>query len=64
LDEADERSLKKQIFLIDVGKVPRLLERLDQRACGLDEADGLDLYNMMRSSLIADFRAVMTDVQS
>lgn len=64
LDDADERSLKKQIFLLDVRKVPRLLERLDQRACGLDESDGLDLYNMMRSSLIADFRAVMTDVQS
>lgn len=64
LDEADERSLKKQIFLLDVGKVPRLLERLDQRACSLDETDGLDLYNMMRSSLIADFRVVMTDVHS
>jgi hypothetical protein len=64
LDEADERSLKKQIFLLDIGKVPRLLERLDQRACHLDEADGLDLYNMMRSSLIAYFRVVMTDIHS
>lgn len=64
LDEADERSLKKQIFLLDVGKVPRLLERLDQRACNLDETDGLDLYNMMRSSLIADFRVVMTEIHS
>ncbi|KAI9930679.1 hypothetical protein ASPWEDRAFT_171303 [Aspergillus wentii DTO 134E9] len=64
LDDADERSLTKQILLLDVVKVPRLLERLDQRACGLDEADGLDLYNMMRSSLIADFRGAMADLQS
>ncbi|CEL04154.1 hypothetical protein ASPCAL05286 [Aspergillus calidoustus] len=64
LDHADESSLTKQILLLDVNKVPRLLERLDRRACGLDEADGLDLYNMMRSALIAEFRAIMTEVDS
>jgi hypothetical protein len=64
LDHADEGSLTKQILLLDVNKVPRLLERLDRRACGLDEADGLDLYNMMRSALIAEFRAIMTEVDS
>ncbi|GFF67505.1 uncharacterized MFS-type transporter PB1E7.08c [Aspergillus lentulus] len=63
LDHADESSLAKQILLLDVNKVPRLLERLDRRACGLDEADGLDLYNMMRSALIAEFRAIMTQVE-
>jgi hypothetical protein len=64
LDDADETSLTKHILLLDVKKVPRLLERLDRRACGLDEADGLDLYNMMRSALIADFRAIMMDVEA
>ncbi|KAL3491072.1 hypothetical protein BJX62DRAFT_237491 [Aspergillus germanicus] len=64
LDHADESSLTKQILLLDVNKVPRLLERLDRRACGLDEADGLDLYNMMRSALIAEFRAIMTEVDA
>ncbi|KIA75886.1 hypothetical protein HK57_00328 [Aspergillus ustus] len=64
LDHADESSLTKQILLLDVNKVPRLLERLDRRACGLDEADGLDLYNMMRSALIAEFRAIMTEVDT
>jgi hypothetical protein len=64
LDHADESSLTKQILLLDVNKVPRLLERLDRRACGLDESDGLDLYNMMRSALIAEFRAIMTEVDS
>lgn len=64
LDGADETSLTKHILLLDVKKVPRLLERLDRRACGLDEADGLDLYNMMRSALIAEFRAVMMDVEA
>ncbi|KAL2825519.1 hypothetical protein BJY01DRAFT_230168 [Aspergillus pseudoustus] len=64
LDHADESSLTKQILLLDVNKVPRLLERLDRRACGLDEADGLDLYNMMRGALIAEFRAIMTDVET
>ncbi|KAL4865952.1 hypothetical protein BDV12DRAFT_199612 [Aspergillus spectabilis] len=37
LDLADESSLTKQILLLDVNKVPRLLERLDRRACGLTE---------------------------
>ncbi|GFG07883.1 uncharacterized MFS-type transporter PB1E7.08c [Aspergillus udagawae] len=64
LDYADESSLAKQILLLDVNKVPRLLERLDRRACGLDEADGLDLYNMLRSALIAEFRAIMTEVET
>ncbi|KAL3448053.1 hypothetical protein BJX65DRAFT_307338 [Aspergillus insuetus] len=64
LDHADESSLTKQILLLDVNKVPRLLERLDRRACGLDEVDGLDLYNMMRSALIAEFRAIMTEVDA
>ncbi|KAL2811463.1 hypothetical protein BJX63DRAFT_398920 [Aspergillus granulosus] len=64
LDHADESSLTKQILLLDVNKVPRLLERLDRRACGLDEADGLDLYNMMRSALIAEFRAIMREVDT
>ncbi|KAH8690476.1 hypothetical protein BGW36DRAFT_432278 [Talaromyces proteolyticus] len=64
LDDADESSLKKQILLLDVNKVPLLLERLDRRACGLDETDGLDLYNMMRSALIAEFRAIVTAVEA
>ncbi|KAJ5896916.1 uncharacterized protein N7473_006315 [Penicillium subrubescens] len=64
LEGADEASLTKHILLLDVKKVPRLLERLDQRACGLDEADGLDMYNIMRSALIAEFRMVMMDVEA
>jgi hypothetical protein len=64
LDDADKSSLKKQILLLDVNKVPVLLERLDRRACGLDETDGLDLYNMMRSAMIAKFRAIVTAVEA
>ncbi|KAL5344923.1 hypothetical protein ACLOAV_009876 [Pseudogymnoascus australis] len=64
MDAADESSLKKQILILDMGKVPRLLERLDRRASGLDEGDGLDLYNLMRGSLIQDFQAMMTEVQT
>ncbi|KAI7976395.1 hypothetical protein EIK77_007724 [Talaromyces pinophilus] len=64
LDDADESSLKRQILLLDLNKVPTLLERLDRRACGLDETDGLDLYNMMRSALTAEFRAIVTAVEA
>ncbi|KFY11175.1 hypothetical protein V492_04597 [Pseudogymnoascus sp. VKM F-4246] len=64
MDAADESSLKKQILILDMGKVPRLLERLDRRASGLDEGDGLDLYNLMRGSLIRDFQSMMTEVQT
>lgn len=64
LDDADESSLKKQILLLDVNKVPRLLERLDRRACGFDEIDGLDLHNMMHSALIAKRRAIVTAVEA
>ncbi|KAJ2983597.1 hypothetical protein NQ176_g576 [Zarea fungicola] len=58
LDFADEDSLTKQILILDLNKIPRLLERLDRRAYGPDESDGLDLYNILRSALVTEFRSL------
>lgn len=58
LDSADEHSLTKQILILDLNKIPRLLERLDRRAYGPDDPDGLDLYNILRSALVTDFRSL------
>ncbi|KAK3175480.1 hypothetical protein K4F52_010231 [Lecanicillium sp. MT-2017a] len=61
LDSVDEDSLTKQILILDLNKIPRLLERLDRRAYGPDEPDGLDLYNILRSALVTDFRSLLMD---
>lgn len=64
LDSADEDSLTKQLLILDLNKIPRLLERLDRRAYGPDESDGLDLYNILRSTLVTDFRSLVMEATS
>ncbi|KAL2203093.1 hypothetical protein CC79DRAFT_1199718 [Sarocladium strictum] len=61
LDSADEDSLTKQLLILDLNKIPRLLERLDRRTYGPDETDGLDLYNILRSALLTGFRSLLIE---
>lgn len=61
LDSADEDSLTKQLLILDLNKIPRLLERLDRRAYGPDDPDGLDLYNILRSALVTEFRSLVME---